>query len=522
MNINYTQELHDAINSSNDQLIQIENKLDQAKSAAKLSLFYAQANGEKEEADFKTAKTINDKSLSLDAKSTEGVSLANNVLIAAKQSSVDAGSATSNFSTAAANIQIAANAITELASDVGGIMAVANAADQGSKIQASVEKAYVKIKNAAEMAEKLSLISLQATIEVAQSTANTVVTDAEQVLAAMTSLQTATSSQSDNSSEQMKAAYAGFMAALKMAKSASAAYDLALSKDQAIKSTRKLIDQVSNQLTESNQGHSKKSSVDLATQKKTAINKLISLVEDAKRSLAEAEADYDSFQRKSELFDSLLNSAVDRLTVMTDQNNLAVDTSQKMNSLAQTTEIANQTAKKTYSDTSNLLNSVQQVVDATLNAATDITLTTELIIKAKASNPLISSELVTQASQAATDANKAVSLIINALTSSFNTLSAANQANSTLEIVMSQVDQLKTLVVSGESAYPSEEKKPITLQINYYYTEAVNAREEAQKALDTVHKSVINAKDKLTLATTKLSSAEASLNAAMELQKPLG
>jgi hypothetical protein len=516
MNINYIQELYDAINNSNEQLVQIEDKLDQAKIAAKLTLHYAQENAGKNEANLTTAKVINDKSLSANTKSAEGVSFANNALTAAKQSLVDAGSATSNVSTAANNIQIAANAITKVASDTAGLLAVANAADQGSKIQESVEKANDKIKKAAEMAEKLSLISLQATMEAAQATVSTVVTDAERALAAMTSLQTATSSQSDHSSEQVKTAHAGLMVALKMAKSASAAYALALGKDQAMKSTRELINQVSNQLTKSNQGNSETSSVDLAAQKATAINKLMMLVEDDKRSLAEAEADYESFEAKSELLDALLNSAIARLTVMTNQNNLAVEASQKVNLLLQTIKIANQMAKKTYSDTHNILISVQQVVDTTLSAATDMTLSAELIIKRKASNPLIASELVVQASQAATNASKAVSLIINALTSSFNALSSANQANSTLEVVLKEVEQLKGLLEGTTASLlnPTEDKMPIEPQINSYYTEAISAKEEAQKASNAVQESVIHAKDKLTLATTKFSNAEASLSAA--------
>jgi hypothetical protein len=514
MNINYTQELHDAVNSSNDQLIQAENKLGQAKSEAKLLLYYARENVKRNKINVGTAKEINVKSLSLDAKSVDGVSLANNVLIAAKQSSVDTGSATSNISTTAANIQIAANAITKLASDVASILAVANASDQGSKIQASVEKAYVKVNKAAEMAEKLSLISLQATIEAAQSTASTVVTDAEQVLAAMTNLQMATSSQSNNSSEQLKAAHERLLAASKMAKSATAAYELALSKDQAMKSTRELINQVSNPLTQSNLTHLEKPLLDLTAQKAATINKLIILVEDAKRALAEAEATYESVQAKSDDLDSLLKSATDGLTIMTDQNSLALDVSQEVNSLAQTTKVALQTANKTYSDTQNLLKSAQQVVDATISAATEITLTAQVIMKAKASNALISSELVTQASVAATNANKAVSLIIIALTSTFNALSSANQANNTLETVIAEVSQLKKLVVSGDVESSKKQKMPIASQISAYYTEAKSAKEEAQETSDAAQRSVIDARDNLTLATTKLSNAEASLSAA--------
>tara|TARA_R110001599_G_scaffold141403_1_gene321758 strand:- start:2074 stop:4209 length:2136 start_codon:yes stop_codon:yes gene_type:complete len=710
--MNYVQELNNAINNSNDQLIQTEINLDQVKNAAKLSLYYVDENPERNATNFTAVKVINDQSLSLDVKSVQGISLANNALTAAKQFLIDSGLATSCVSTAAANIQIAANSITKLSSDVAGVLAVANAADHNSIIQESVEKAHNKINIAAELAEKLSLISLQATIQAAQSTASTVVTEAELVLAAMTSLQCATSSQYSNSLEQLKAAHAGLMAASKTVKSTSVSYDLALSQGLAIKSTRKLINQVSNHnlllfdsanvsegLTKNNdskntlgdsftiqfdrfeaenhiqnyrmimvrsdastsfdiniakelrmgtyyelepkgckgysrtfyllgtdqalipcdpniakdigpsskddfehmdvqgtavdyqgkpiergvyyvayvyltytkeyrkkfdrtsagylsmpsaqcalQKESPKSpnniessnkdcaltltlhqpndyerSVDLSAQKAAAIYNLKRLVEDAKKSLAEAEAVYESFQEKSVLFDSLLNNSIDRITVMTDQNKLAVDTSQKVNSLSETVKTALQTANNTYSATSHLLMSVQQVVDATLDAATEVKLSAELIMKRKAANPLISSELVADASQAATDANKVVSLIINALTSSYNALSTASQANNTGEVVMAEVTSLKDLVVEDTStlANIAEGKMPIETQVNVLLAEARSTERENRKASDQVQKSVVNRKNILTNATAKLASAEASLNAAMELQKPL-
>uniref|UniRef100_UPI004057AD03 hypothetical protein n=1 Tax=Roseivirga sp. TaxID=1964215 RepID=UPI004057AD03 len=71
MSINYMQELHDAINSSNDRLIKAEIELEQAKSASKLSLNYARESLKKHKANFKKANRVNDKSLSLEVSLTE-------------------------------------------------------------------------------------------------------------------------------------------------------------------------------------------------------------------------------------------------------------------------------------------------------------------------------------------------------------------------------------------------------------------------------------------------------------------
>lgn len=246
MNITYIKELHDSINNSNEEFIKEQYRLDHAMSASKLSLYYAHGNTEKNEINYRAYKTEEKSALNLDSKAVKGVNLANNALQAAKQSLVDSSKATSNVSTAAANMQIAANAITKLSSDVAGILAVANAADYGSGIQESVEGSYDKIKKAAKQAEEVSLISLQATIEAAQSTASTVVTDAEMTLASITSFQKSTAARYSSVAEKVVASNESLTAARKIEKASSATFDIATKQDQAIKTTRKLINKVSN------------------------------------------------------------------------------------------------------------------------------------------------------------------------------------------------------------------------------------------------------------------------------------
>lgn len=254
---------------------------------------------------------------------------------------------------------------------------------------------------------------------------------------------------------------------------------------------------------------------DVTAEKTTRIKHLERLVENAKDNLAKAEATYNSYQSKSELFDQLLGQDSNTLAIMTDQENLAVDLSQKVNSLFDTATVAIGTANDTYADTQALLKSVQKVVDATLSAATDITLSAELITKRKASNPLISSELVSEAAQAATDANKAVSLIINTLTSTFNALSTANQANNTSEIVQAEILYLKDLVVEDTSlSDPDTELVSIQETAKNNVDNARDAQTEAQNAADEARQQMMKSKNGLNRATAELNNAEASLSAA--------
>lgn len=255
---------------------------------------------------------------------------------------------------------------------------------------------------------------------------------------------------------------------------------------------------------------------DVTAQKTSRIKHLKRLVEDAKKALADSEATYEAFQAKSELFNELLTNATSRLNEMNSQDNLAIDTGQKVKSLFNTASVAVTTANDTYADTKHLLRTVQEVVESTLNAATDIALSAELIMTRKAANPLISSQLVTDASQAATDASKAVSLIVNTLTSTFNALSTANQANNTAEMAQIEIEYLKELIV-GEPALASltsPTKMPVESQVKEYYQEARDAERLSQKAADEARQQVLKSKNELTRSTANLANVEAALNAA--------
>lgn len=253
----------------------------------------------------------------------------------------------------------------------------------------------------------------------------------------------------------------------------------------------------------------KKPFQDITALKTAQINELKLQVQAAKKTLAITQAAYDSYAAKSALFDTLLSEATNRLTVLTNQDNLAVDLSQKTTSLHNTCERSVRTANDTYADTKDLLESVQEVVRATIDAATDIQLSAELIMKRKAANPLISSELVTEASQAASDANKAVSLIINTMTATFNALVTANQANNTAESAQLEISYLQGKVVDKNN-----NANAIQAQARQYYHAARSAEKEAQSAADVARQEMLKAKNELTSATANLANAEAALNAA--------
>ena len=261
----------------------------------------------------------------------------------------------------------------------------------------------------------------------------------------------------------------------------------------------------------------KKTFEDITAEKTARIKHLKRLVQDAKKELAEAEASYSSFESKAELFSELLGEANNKLTTLTSQDDLSVDSSQKVKSLYHLATNAMSTANDTYADAQELLRNVQKVVTATLSATTEITLAAERIMTRKASNPLISSQLVADATQAASDANKAVTLIVNTLTSAFNALSTANQASNTSEVVQSEVIYLKDLVVSvsQQGADQSGSLVPtVEDSVKNIYMEARALEKESQLASDEANQQMIKAKNELIRATADLANTEAALNAA--------
>ncbi|MEP0984335.1 hypothetical protein [Ekhidna sp.] len=246
MSNTYNKELSSSMKNSGKEFIKEQYKLDHKKEAAKVALYYAHGQTEKNENAFETTKEDSKAAESLNKKAVKSSNLTENVVTAAKQSLLDSSSATSNVSTAAANMQTAANAITKLAGDVAALLSVASNTANESKIQEHTESANKLIQDASRRAEEVSLVSMQATIEAAQASASSVVTDSEASLAAVKELHGSTSSNYNNLQNEAIADNENLTEARKNEKLASAVHDISVKKDKAITNTRKQINLISN------------------------------------------------------------------------------------------------------------------------------------------------------------------------------------------------------------------------------------------------------------------------------------
>lgn len=169
----YNENLHTSVvNSLNEQEVALQ-KVKAEYDAATFSMYYAQGArvtaAEKLELTTKKyqfQQKVNDQAIVDSDLSTNVLTSANNV------KSFVATSVT-NTSVAAANVQIAANAILKLASDTGSIFSIINAADFDTEIYVQSKTAYDLMNETAYLAEKTSQDSMDASTKIAEVSSNT-------------------------------------------------------------------------------------------------------------------------------------------------------------------------------------------------------------------------------------------------------------------------------------------------------------------------------------------------------------
>ncbi|AXG69253.1 hypothetical protein KORDIASMS9_01473 [Kordia sp. SMS9] len=193
----YNENLHSSVVSSlNAQELELQ-KLKSQKDAATFSMYYAQGArvtaAEKLEVTtlkYNFQQKVNSQAVTDSDMSTNVLTSANNVKSYVAKS-------VSNGAVAAANVQIAANAILKLASDTGSIFSIVNAADYGTEIYRQAEKAKQYMDQTAYLAERTSQHSMEATALVSEISANTLAEEATTADASVKSLLSVTATELD-------------------------------------------------------------------------------------------------------------------------------------------------------------------------------------------------------------------------------------------------------------------------------------------------------------------------------------
>lgn len=166
----YNDNLHSSVVSSlSAQELELQ-KVEAKREASMFSLYYAQGARitTAEELEVTSAKYAFEKLVHEQAIIDSDVST--NVLTSANNAKDYTAKSVTNTSVAAANVQIAANAILKLASDTGSIFSIINAADFDTDIYAQSNKANVLMNDTAYAAEQASQHSMEASSSIAEVT----------------------------------------------------------------------------------------------------------------------------------------------------------------------------------------------------------------------------------------------------------------------------------------------------------------------------------------------------------------
>ncbi len=173
---------------------------------------------------------------------------------------------------------------------------------------------------------------------------------------------------------------------------------------------------------------------DVTAKKTNKIEFLQRMVNDASTVFSKAESKYNSFVEKASIFATLYNEAETDLQTAEGYWKLFLQVKSDINALNDTASEANLVAVDAHYDVRQLIIAWEEVTAETLKAAEAIVLTSNYIQKRKASNPLISDDLVKDATDAAKAAEKTVAAVVKAFKDALSALSSSWQANNSTEL----------------------------------------------------------------------------------------
>lgn len=280
--------------------------------------------------------------------------------------------------------------------------------------------------------------------------------------------------------------------------------------------------------------------VDVTAKKSAKIEFLQRKVNDVSTVFANAESKYQSFVEKANTFTELYNEAEIDLQTAEGYWKLFLQLKSDLEALKETANEANLIAVDVQHDIRQLIIAWEEVTADTLKAAEAIVLTARYIQKRKASNPLISNDLVKDATAAAKAAEKTVAAVVKAFKAALSTLSSSAQANNSTALTNVYINLAMTALIENKSEdgklpkllskllideeIPKGEldvikkwasnEKPLEESLKDALKEAKSKDKRALMASEQTNKEMNKAKEELALAQATLATWEAALLAA--------
>ncbi|EJF99218.1 hypothetical protein [Flavobacterium sp. F52] len=170
----YNENLHSSVLSSLESQEMTKKQLSSQLSTSMFTLYYAEGAEIVAQEKLDATTKMYKEQQHINNVVVKNKNMADNLLLSANQQKTYVTQAVSNMAVCASNIQIASNSIVRLASDIGSIYSIINAADYGTQIYQQALEAYNLINKTAYIAEQTSQFAMEATASISEVSTSTV------------------------------------------------------------------------------------------------------------------------------------------------------------------------------------------------------------------------------------------------------------------------------------------------------------------------------------------------------------
>lgn len=195
---------NNVVSSLNDQEVELK-KISASRDAAMFSLYYAEGARISAAEKLNVTWELYEEQQNVQNQAVLNNNIAVNLKDAADQEKTYVDQSVSNTAVGASNVQIATSAIVKLASDIGSIFTIANAADFDSQIYDQAKEALRYMNQTAYNAERASQLAMEASMYTSEVSAGTVADEAGATGAAMKTLLDTLTAQFNATAEAMSA-----------------------------------------------------------------------------------------------------------------------------------------------------------------------------------------------------------------------------------------------------------------------------------------------------------------------------
>lgn len=254
----------------------------------------------------------------------------------------------------------------------------------------------------------------------------------------------------------------------------------------------------------------------ITEKKKAEIDALSTDVLDNQGQVDQLQAIVLSLTEKSNKLQVQLNDAKTAKATALSNNELGQEVLTNAQDLMDSSEQTYKSVVKSEKIILKLSKSINDVTNKLIYSVEVINKLAALVTKKKASNPLISDELVSAVVTAGTDANNAVALTMTALQSVFTAQASVSESESSLALEYLQSVKLVEFITGEEADFQKSELPllGITTLLQESYDLSVFIYDRILEAYQDTQGQLENAKIDLSQAQTRLASSQAGLAAA--------